>query len=89
MLTNFKKKNNWDSFYIGLKDNNKIVAAALLLKKELPIIKKNMFYSPRGFLIDYNDYELLKEFTEKIKKLRFCIDKMTTFSVQLLKVVII
>ena len=27
-----------------------------------------MFYSPRGFLIDYNDYELLKEFTEKIKK---------------------
>ena len=65
---NLKKKNNWDSFYIGLKDNNKIIAATLLLKKELPIIKKNMFYSPRGFLIDYNNYELLKEFTEKIKK---------------------
>jgi peptidoglycan pentaglycine glycine transferase (the second and third glycine) len=27
-----------------------------------------MFYSPRGFLIDYKNYDLLKEFTEEIKK---------------------
>ena len=27
-----------------------------------------MFYSPRGFLIDYNNKELLKKFTEEIKK---------------------
>lgn len=27
-----------------------------------------MFYAPRGFLIDYNNYELLKYFTEEIKK---------------------
>ena len=65
---NLKKKNNWKSYFVGLKDKNKIVAAALLLGKELPFIKKNMFYSPRGFLIDYNNFELLKIFTDQIKK---------------------
>ena len=64
-----KKVNNWDAHYIGLEDDNKkIVAGALLLSKTLPIIKKKMFYSPRGFLIDYNNKELLKKFTEEIKK---------------------
>ncbi len=67
--TNLKKVNNWDAHYIGLEDDNKkIVAGALLLSKTLPIIKKKMFYSPRGFLIDYNDKDLLKEFTKEIKK---------------------
>ena len=66
---NLKKVNNWDAHYIGLEDDNKkIVAGALLLSKTLPIIKKKMFYSPRGFLIDYNNKELLKQFTEEIKK---------------------
>ena len=66
---NLKKVNNWDAHYIGLEDDNKkIVAGALLLSKTLPIIKKKMFYSPRGFLIDYNNKELLKKFTEEIKK---------------------
>ena len=64
---NLKKVNGWDSYYIGLKDKDKIVAGALLLSKSLPIIKKKMFYSPRGFLIDYNDKELLKKFTEELK----------------------
>ena len=64
---NLKKKNNWQSHYIALKDKDKILAGALLLSKELPIIKKSMFYSPRGYLIDYNDFDLLKEFTSKLK----------------------
>ena len=65
---NLKKKNGWDAYYIGLKDGKKIVAGALLLKKRLPIVKFNMFYSPRGFLIDYNNFDLLKEFTTELKK---------------------
>lgn len=65
---NLKATNGWKAYYLGLKDNKKIVAGALLLSKNIPIIKKKMFYSPRGFLIDYNDYNLLKTFTEKIKK---------------------
>lgn len=61
-----KRKNNWQSYYVGLKDKNEIRAGALLLAKELPIIKKKMLYSPRGFLINYNDYNLLKEFTKQV-----------------------
>ena len=65
---NLKKVHGWEAHYIGLKEENKIKAAALLLSKNIPVIKKKMFYSPRGFLIDYNDYDLLKEFTDKIKE---------------------
>ena len=65
---NLKAKNGWSAHYVGLKDDKKIVAAALLLAKNVPIVKKKMFYSPRGFLLDYNDYNLLKTFTEEIKK---------------------
>ena len=65
---NLKKTNNWDSYYVGLKDKDNIVAASLLLSKEIKIIKKKIFYSPRGFLINYNDKNILKEFTEEIKK---------------------
>ncbi len=65
---NLKKRNGWYAYYIGLKnDKDEIVAAAMILSKTLPIIKKKIFYSPRGFLIDYNNKELLKEFTKEIK----------------------
>lgn len=62
-----KKENGWDMHLIGLKDKKKIKAASLILSKNTPIGKK-MFYAPRGFIIDYNDFELLKEFTDKVKK---------------------
>ena len=66
---NLKKTNNWIAHYVGLKnENGKIVAGAMILAKTIPIIKKKMFYSPRGFLIDYNDKKLLEEFTKEIKK---------------------
>ena len=62
-----KKGNGWNSHYLGLYEKKKLKAAALILSKQLPFIKKNMFYSPRGFLIDYNDINLLKKFTEGVK----------------------
>ncbi len=65
---NLKKENGWDAYYVGLQEEKKIIAGALLLAKTLPIIKKKMFYSPRGFLIDYKDKEVLKTFTEEIKQ---------------------
>lgn len=64
---NLKEKNGWVSYYIGIKDHDTLKAAALLLAKTIPIIKKKLFYSPRGILIDYNDKELLKEATNEIK----------------------
>lgn len=62
-----KKKNGWIAHYLGLEDKNNLVAASLILAKTLPIIKKKMFYAPRGFLIDYKDKEILKEFTNHLK----------------------
>ena len=62
-----KKTNGWNSYFVGLKDNNKIVAATLLLSKKIKMFK-TMFYAPRGFLLDYNDLDLLKEFTNKVKE---------------------
>ena len=63
-----KEHNGWRHYVVGLYDEDKIKGAALLLAKRVPIVKKYMFYSPRGFLIDYHDYNLLKEFTEEVKK---------------------
>ncbi len=65
---NLKKTNGWIHYYVSLEDNKKSKACTLLLAKKVPIINKYIFYSPRGFLIDYKDKKLLKEFTTEIKK---------------------
>ena len=51
-------------FYLGLIKENKVVAATLLLKKNLPL-GYSYFYSPRGFILDYNDKEIIKEMTKE------------------------
>ncbi len=54
--------------YIGMKDDNgKLVATALILEKKMPL-GMSYGYSPRGFILDYNNHELIKEFTNYIKK---------------------
>jgi len=71
-----KKDNGWNSYYVGLKDGEKIVAATLLLSKKIKFFK-NMFYAPRGFLLDYSNLEVLEEFTKGIKE--FLKDKNALF----------
>ena len=56
---------NYDSMFIGLIDDNKIVAASLLLIEKINIFK--YAYAPKGFLLDYNDEYILEEFTTNIK----------------------
>ncbi len=63
-----KKTNGWIHYYVALKDEKNSPACALLLAKKIPLINKYIFYSPRGFLINYKDKKLLKIFTEEIKK---------------------
>lgn len=53
--------------YVGLKDNDVLVAAALLLEKKLPL-GYSYYYIPRGYTVNYDNYELLKLFTDKIKE---------------------
>ena len=60
-----KAEKNLTPYYLGLEtDEGKIVAAALILEKKLPL-NYSYFYSPRGFVLDYNNKEVLKEMTEK------------------------
>lgn len=53
--------------YVGLKDKEgNLLCAALFLEKKLPL-GYSYIYSPRGFVINFNDKKLLKKFTEELK----------------------
>ena len=62
-----KSGTGWITYLVGIKEKGKVVAASLVLSKSTPI-KKNMFYAPRGFLIDYADKKILKFFLDELKK---------------------
>ena len=47
-------------------DNNKIIAATAATRKDLPF-NLCYFYASRGFLIDWEDYDLLEKFTKHLK----------------------
>ena len=60
-------RHNFDDYYLGLiDDNNSILAATLILVNKV-FIGYKWGYCPRGYLIDYNDFNLLSIFTEKLK----------------------
>lgn len=54
------------AYYVGLKDKKKLVAASLLLQKKL-YFGYSYFYAPRGYILDFDDNEVLEEFTKYIK----------------------
>lgn len=54
-------------YYVGIKENKKLVATALLLQKKLPL-GYSYFYIPRGFAIDYKNYKLIEKFSKEIAK---------------------
>ncbi len=59
-------KQGFESLFVGLVNNNNILAASLIL-----IEKRKGFkyaYAPRGFLLDYNNFNLLSTFTDYIKR---------------------
>ena len=63
-----KKCKGYNPYYVGLVDDkDKLLCAALLLEKKLPM-GYSRFYSPRGFVIDFYNKELLTEFVKEIKK---------------------
>ena len=61
-------ENNYDYELIGMVDkNDNIVAASLILIKKIGLFIK-YGYAPKGFLIDFSNTELLKEFCKLLKK---------------------
>ena len=73
----FLQSYNWGQFakieknliphYVGLQDKNKLIATAMILEKKLPF-NTCYFYIPRGFVLDYNNTELLSIFTKELKE---------------------
>lgn len=63
-----KQSNGWIPHLVGIKENGEVIAASLLLAKKIPIFNKYFFYAPRGFVLDYKNKYLLKQYTNEIKK---------------------
>ena len=54
--------------YVGMEDENgNLVATCLILLKMTPL-GYSYGYAPRGFILDYDNYDLIKEFTNCLKK---------------------
>lgn len=61
------QKNGYQTLLLGLFDaHNTICGASLILIENINSFK--YAYAPRGFIIDFNNTNLLKEFTLKLKK---------------------
>lgn len=61
-------KSNWRHFHCGLYKDDTLVGVCLILVKKM-IKGINMFFVPRGYLIDFTNYEDLEEMTKNIKEL--------------------
>lgn len=59
-------KEKFDSMYIGLIDNDHIIAGSLLLIEKIGHFK--YAYAPKGFLLDYLNHNLVNTFTQELKK---------------------
>ena len=62
-----KVKSNWGHLYTAVYDDDKLVACALVLIRELPL-KMTMFYLPKGPILDYENKELLSFYFQELKK---------------------
>ena len=58
-------KQDYDSIILGLVDKDIVAASLILIKKEKGF---KYAYAPKGFLLDYNNYQLVNEFSQQIKK---------------------
>ena len=57
---------NYDTLFLGLEDEGIIKAATMIMITRIKGFK--YAHIPRGFLINFNDLQLLTEFTKQIKK---------------------
>ena len=66
-IGHLREKNSWDLKYVGIKKDKSLVAATMLVSIKRKLGKRE-FYSPRGYLIDFNNKELVNYFAEELKK---------------------
>ena len=66
-IAKLREKSNWITYYVGVKEKDKLIAATMLLahKRHFGMYE---FYSPRGYLLDFNNNKLVDYFTNELKK---------------------
>ena len=62
-----REKAGWQVVYLGVKENDKVMAAAMFTFIQRHF-KKKEYYAPRGLLMDYHNQKLVKFFTDNLKK---------------------
>ena len=60
-------RHNFDDYYLAMKDESGSIKAATLILINKVFIGYKWGYCPRGFLIDFNDFNLLETFTKLLK----------------------
>ena len=67
-MSHYKEKKGWVTHYVGVKDDhNQLIAASTLVS--IPVfLKYSLFMALRGFLIDYDNLELVDFFLCQLKK---------------------
>ncbi|MBQ8767874.1 MAG: peptidoglycan bridge formation glycyltransferase FemA/FemB family protein [Clostridia bacterium] len=66
-LSELKKESGSKIHFVGVKENDKLVAGSMILE-DSTILNQKQFYAPRGLLVDYSNKELLAFFTNELKK---------------------
>lgn len=66
-ISKLREKQGWNTYFVGVKKDKKLIAATMLLNHKRHFGKYE-FYSPRGYLLDFKNKELLDFFTNEIKK---------------------
>lgn len=66
-ISKLRKKSNWETYYVGVKEAKKLVAASMLFSHNRHFGVKE-FYSPRGFLLDFKNKELVEFMTKEVKE---------------------
>lgn len=61
-----KRYEGYHTYFVGLDNNGNIVAATMLLSKEISFLRKRSFYAPRGFITNYKNSEIIEEFTKQL-----------------------
>lgn len=64
-----KALTGWKPFRLVVEEDQIIVAAISLLKRDVPGINRGIFYSPRGPVLDLTNHELFKFLLDEVKKL--------------------
>ncbi len=65
-FSKMRKQHGWDTLYVGVKNDSKLMATAMLFYKKAHFGKYE-YYASRGFVGNYLDSELISFFTKELK----------------------